>query len=88
MFWTILGSTAATLTMFSFVPQIIKSFKTKSVKDVSEITLLQICAGSALWIIYGIHLKNPVIIVANVVTLATLVILLVLYISYGRRQAA
>jgi MtN3 and saliva related transmembrane protein len=85
MFWTILGSTAATLTMFSFVPQIIKSFKTKSVKDVSEITLFQICAGSTLWILYGIHLKDKVIIIANIVTLITLIVLLVLYVHYGRR---
>jgi MtN3 and saliva related transmembrane protein len=87
MLWTTIGAMAATLTMFSFVPQIIKSFKTKSVKDVSEITLFQICAGSALWIIYGIHLKDPVIIVANVVTLITLIILLVLYVHYGRRAS-
>jgi MtN3 and saliva related transmembrane protein len=85
MTWTIVGAAAATLTMFSFVPQIIKSFKTKSVKDVSEITLFQICAGSTLWILYGIHLKDTVIIVANIITLITLIILLILYVHYGRR---
>lgn len=84
MFWTILGSTAATLTMFSFVPQIIKSFKTKSVKDVSEITLFQSCAGAILWAIYGIHLKDFVIITANVVSLIILIVLLVLYVRYRR----
>jgi len=71
--------------MLSFVPQIIKSFKTKSIKDVSELTLFQICAGSTLWIVYGIHLKDFIIIIANVVTLITLTALLVLYVRYRRR---
>ena len=84
MIWTIIGSIAATLTMFSFVPQIVKSFKTKSVKDLSEITILQLFLGATLWVIYGIHLKNIVIIIANIITLVTLIILLVMYIKYGR----
>ena len=81
-FWTLIGLIAATLTMFSFIPQIIKAIKTKSVKDVSPITLFQLSLGVVLWIIYGIHLKNAVIIMANAVTLSTLVILLYLYFNH------
>jgi MtN3 and saliva related transmembrane protein len=84
MLWTLIGAIAATLTMFSFVPQIVKSFKTKSVKDLSEITLLQLFLGAMLWAIYGIYLKNIVIITANLVTLVTVIILLAMYIKYGR----
>jgi len=83
MFWTVLGAAAAVLTMFSFVPQIIKSLRTKSVKDVSHLTLIQLACGASLWVFYGIHLKNPVIIVANIVTLATVIILMALYFKYG-----
>ena len=86
MFWVILGSTAATLTMFSFIPQIIKVIKTKSAKDVSFITLLQLSLGVSLWIIYGINLRNTIIIMANSVTLITLIILLFLYFNYGRQK--
>jgi MtN3 and saliva related transmembrane protein len=84
MIWTIIGSAAASLTMFAFIPQIIKTVKTKSVKDVSIITLLQLSLGVSLWIIYGIHLKDAIIILANSVTLATLIMLLYLYFNYGR----
>ncbi len=84
MIWTLIGAIAATLTMFSFVPQIVKSFKTKSVKDLSEITLLQLLIGATLWAVYGIYLKNAVIIVANIITLITVIILLIMYIRYGR----
>jgi MtN3 and saliva related transmembrane protein len=86
MFWVILGSSAAILTMFSFVPQIFKVIKTKSAKDVSFLTLLQLSLGVSLWIIYGINLRNTIIIMANSVTLITLIILLFLYFNYGRQK--
>jgi MtN3 and saliva related transmembrane protein len=73
MFWSIIGFLAAGLTMFSFIPQIIKIIKTKSACDVSVLTLTQLSIGVSLWIIYGIHLKNFIIIMANAVTLATLI---------------
>ena len=86
MFWTIIGLAAAALTMFSFVPQITKVLKTKSARDVSLITLFQLSLGVSLWITYGIHLKNPIIITANAVTLLTLIILMFLYFCYGRTK--
>jgi MtN3 and saliva related transmembrane protein len=88
MIWQIIGASAATLTMFSFVPQIARSLRTKSVKDVSPVTLWQLSLGVFLWIIYGIYRKDPIIIIANLVTLATLSILLFLYFKYGRACSA
>jgi len=86
MVWPIIGSIAATLTMFSFVPQIIKILKNRSAKDVSLVTLLGLSFGVSLWIAYGIYLKDAIIITANSVTLATLVVLLFLYFNYGRKR--
>jgi len=82
MIGTIIGLTAATLTMFAFIPQIIKMVKTKSAKDVSLITLIQLSLGVSLWIIYGIFIKDFVVILANSITLASLITLLFLYFSY------
>jgi MtN3 and saliva related transmembrane protein len=82
MFWQILGFSAAALTMFGFVPQIIKIYKTKSVKDISLVALIEFSLGIFLWVLYGIHLKNIVIIIANTVSLSTLVIALALYFRY------
>ncbi|MBU1727413.1 MAG: hypothetical protein KJ880_07270 [Candidatus Omnitrophica bacterium] len=83
--WPAVGAAAALLTMFSFVPQIIKGFRTKSVKDVSIITLVQLSIGVSLWMLYGAYLRDRIIIVANAITLTSLVILLVLYFIYGRK---
>ncbi len=84
MFWIIVGSLAALLTMLAFFPQIFKALKTKSVRDVSLVTLLQLCVGVSLWIAYGIHLKDAIIIIANSITLLSVIILLALYFNYGR----
>lgn len=86
MLWTIIGSLAAILTTFSFVPQIVRSLRTRSVKDVSPVTLFQLSAGVLLWMFYGIHLKDPLIIFANGVTLISLFILIFLYFKYGMRE--
>lgn len=83
MLWLIIGSGAALLTMSAFIPQIHKALKTRSVKDVSPITLFQLLAGVSLWVAYGIYRKDFIIIIANTVTLISLIILLYLYFSYG-----
>ncbi len=80
--WTIIGIIAALLTSFSFVPQVRKMWLLKSAKDVSHITMFQLLAGCSLWLIYGISLHDPVIIGANIIGVATLIIALILYYRY------
>ncbi len=84
MLWIVLGVVAASLTMFGFVPQIIKMWKTHSAKDVSGLTLIQFCLGVALWMLYGIHRKDFIIIGANAVSLATLIVALGHYLKLNR----
>lgn len=82
----LIGFTAAVLTMFGFVPQIIKVIKLKSVKDISIIAVSQFTVGIFLWLIYGLCRRDIVIIVANSVSLASLLIFLFLCFRYGRNQ--
>jgi len=84
MLWTIIGAMAATLTMFSFIPQIARSLRTKSVKDVSPVTLFQLSTGVLLWMIYGFYRKDPIIIFANAITFITLSVLIFLYFKYKK----
>jgi len=83
MFWTLIGAAAAVLTMFSFVPQIARVLRTRSVKDVSPVMLFQLSAGVLLWMVYGIARKDPIIILANAITLLSLFFLIFLYFKYG-----
>jgi len=84
--WMIIGYSAAVLTMFAFIPQIAKVVKTKCVEDLSVFTLCQLALGVALWIAYGVHKRDAVIILANSVTLTTMAVLLFMYFLYGRNH--
>ena len=61
----ILGYIAGTITIISFVPQIIKSYKTKSVKDLSILMLIMIITSILLWLAYGVLVGNKPIIIVN-----------------------
>ena len=50
---TILGVAAGILILSGWVEQIIKGYKTKSLKDVSKFLMIFISAGAVLWLIYG-----------------------------------
>lgn len=86
MEWYIVGTIAALFTTFGFVPQIIKMYKTKSVGDVSIITLFQFSIGVTLWALYGAHIKDLIIAISNIITLATLIITIILYYRYYEKQ--
>jgi MtN3 and saliva related transmembrane protein len=81
-FITILGLVAATLTTFSFVPQMLKTWQSKSAKDVSFVMLITFNIGIFLWLVYGISLNALPIILANSITLFFNLIILWLKIKY------
>ena len=81
-FWYIIGVMAACLTMFGFVPQIVKILKTKQARDISFIMLMQSSIGVFLWILYGMHIGDPIVFYANAVTLTILIIVIILYFKY------
>jgi MtN3 and saliva related transmembrane protein len=74
-----IGTLAAILTSLSFVPQVVKMWRSQSVADVSPVTFIQFSCGALLWIIYGIYRQDSVVIGANIVTLVTLLFALGLY---------
>lgn len=86
MYWEIVGFMAAFLTMFSFLPQVIKIYRTKSAKDLSLLTILQFMLGVFLWFVYGVHLKNPILILANSVTFFILLAALILFLMYNKKN--
>jgi MtN3 and saliva related transmembrane protein len=88
MLWTFVGALAATLTMFSFIPQIARVLRTRSVRDVSPVTLFQLSSGVFLWIIYGVARRDAIIIGANLITFASLAVLIFLYFKYKKANAA
>ena len=83
IFWYLLGTLAAVLTTFGFVPQIIKMQRTRSSKDVSLVTLYQFSGGVILWTFYGFHIGDAIIVVANIICFLTLVVAIGFYHHYA-----
>lgn len=65
----ILGLAAGMCTTISFLPQVIKTWKTRSAKDLSLGMFLLFCVGVVLWLVYGIMVMDIPVIAANFVTL-------------------
>jgi MtN3 and saliva related transmembrane protein len=66
---TAIGFAAAFLTTIAFVPQAVKSWRSRSTRDVSLGMALILVAGIVLWLAYGILRADLPIIAANGVTL-------------------
>lgn len=79
---TWIGLTAGTLTTAGFVPQIVKSIRTKKTDDVSVFQPLVLLTGMAFWIGYGVILSDTAIILANGVSFILNVWLIILKIKY------
>lgn len=80
---TLIGLAAAILTTVAFLPQFIKTWKTKSTKDISLGMYVIFCVGIVLWLIYGILRKDVAVIAAQILVFAQAVVILALKIKYG-----
>ena len=83
---TLLGLIAASLTTVSFVPQVLKIWKTKSAGDLSFAMFGTFCVGVVLWLVYGLMLRNLPIIVSNLVTLLLCMAALALMFRYRQHN--
>jgi MtN3 and saliva related transmembrane protein len=78
----ILGYIAGFFTTISFLPQVIKTWKTKSTKDISLIMFILFVLGISLWFVYGLMEKSLPIIIANALTGAMGLMILYFKIRY------
>jgi MtN3 and saliva related transmembrane protein len=65
----IVGIIAGALSCTTFLPQVIKTWKSKSTKDVSLTMFVIASVGTALWLVYGILIHSFSIIATNIVVL-------------------
>jgi len=64
-FIDIIGYVAGIFIMFSFIPQVIKSYKTKKVEDISLLMIILTLIGTIFWEIYGFLANSKPIIIMN-----------------------
>ncbi|MBS1627513.1 MAG: PQ-loop repeat-containing protein [Bacteroidetes bacterium] len=72
-----IGYIGTFLTSITFIPQVIKSWQSKSVGDLSLIMVLIVIVSTIVWLIYGFGIDNggPVIVANFIVLVLTLVLL-------------
>jgi MtN3 and saliva related transmembrane protein len=81
---TVLGLAAGVLTTTSFLPQVIKTWKTRSAQDLSYGMIILFVSGIGLWFLYGLQIQSLPIVLANAVTILLLLVLLAMKIQYSR----
>ena len=80
----ILATILGIITGLANVPQIIKIFKTKSAKDLSLTTNTIFLLSSIVWLLYGIQLINPPLIIANIIYILTYLSIIIGFLIYGK----
>ena len=86
-FVDVLGYVAGLLTTLTFLPQVIKTVKEKSAKDVSLNMFLIAATNQVLWVIYGVLKKDLVIIMTNVLILVLSLTMIFLKLKFGKTTA-
>ena len=80
---TIIGLTAGAFTTFAYLPQVVKSWKTRRTNDISLTMLLVLATGVLLWLAYGILLGETPLILANSVGIFLVLSVLIAKLKYG-----
>ncbi len=78
----ILGYAAGAITSLTFLPQVIKTWKLRSARDISLMMFLIAALNEVMWIVYGILLDNWVIILTNVIVLSMSLIMIYFKLRY------
>ena len=78
-----IGYAAAFLTTASFLPQVIKVWRSRSARDISLATYGMFTLGAALWLAYGLVIQATPVILANAVTVVLAAAVLVAKLRFG-----
>ncbi len=78
----VLGLAAAACTTISFLPQAIKTIRTKDTSGISLFMYSLFAFGTLLWLLFGLFTGNIPIVSANAITLIFSIIILIYKIKY------
>ena len=82
------GTAAAVLSTAAFIPQVLKTWKTKKAEDVSYALLVAFCSGCFCWVIYGYLIQAYAVLIANTITLSLNLVILGLKLSFDKATSA
>jgi MtN3 and saliva related transmembrane protein len=79
---TMLGFLAGFLTTISFLPQVVKTWKSQSASDLSLGMFSVFSVGVICWLVYGLLLQEMPMILWNAVTLVLVLIILIMKLKF------
>jgi MtN3 and saliva related transmembrane protein len=71
-----IGLIAGAFTTIAFLPQVLRTWRTRSAQDLSFAMLAIFASGLFLWLVYGLMILSLPVILANVVTLALVLVII------------
>lgn len=74
---------AGILVAISLVPQVIKSWKTRSTKDVALSWSIINLSGQVLWIIYGVYIDSASLVIMSSIALVMNIFMVTLKLKFG-----
>lgn len=80
------GYVAASMTTVSFIPQVWLSLRTRDVSGISLGMYSIFTVGVAMWLVYGCLIGAWPVMIANTITLALALAILVMKLRYGHRR--
>lgn len=80
---SLLGIAAGTLTTTSFLPQVVKTYRSRHAKDISFFMFLLLFIGIILWVAYGVIRRDMPVILANAVSFVLVSAILFFKIRHG-----
>ncbi|WP_372622131.1 SemiSWEET family sugar transporter [Falsiroseomonas sp.] len=78
-----IGGIAGVLTTSAFVPQVVRTWRTRSARDFSLGLLWLLVLGNCLWLTYGALTGSAALVAANVVTVPLTLYLLGMKLRQG-----
>jgi MtN3 and saliva related transmembrane protein len=78
-----LGLLGVFLSSITFVPQVYKAWKTKSVGDLSAWMLLILMGNVSTWLVYGIVKSDLSLILANAIIMGLTLLMAYMKVSFG-----
>ena len=79
----LLGALAGLCTTISFLPQLVRAWRTRSTRDITLPMFSLLVLGIFLWLIYGVLIGDGPLILANAVSFCLTGSILYLKLRYG-----
>ncbi len=83
----IIGFAAGSIAVAAFLPQAVKTYRTKEAQDLSFVMLLLQTTCVFLWMVYGILKNSPSLMICNFATLLMVGSVFFMKIRYGKRES-